>query len=289
MLFEFGEDAVVDHIWMAGERTACSVGGACYYRGHFQIIADEAADARARTGNTMDEACVVYAYADEDFELPVMVTDSRHTRWLLEKTSFVRLDVAVGAAMPSAWYENVPGSAVDRLLSVPRTQPPNWRPTLGTNCEAANPCQVVAILDTTRPWFAENALIDEREQPIDTADIMLLQPGQYTVRVGGRDTHATFDAEAGRRYEVEYDDVCCFACGPWRVKIPGGDEARSQLCSAGEQRVSSFIATSWIEDAATSRVVGGNKWCASDADCPASQCSRAPGQPSGVCAVPELR
>jgi hypothetical protein len=315
VLFEFDEDAIVDDVWMAGEGTDCSVGGACYHRGRFQIIADEAADASARTGNAMDDACVVYAYADDYFELPVTVTDGRHTGWLFEKTSFARFDVVVGTAMPSARYEHVPGSAVpfpvdcvagavhyvalrprderieatdekpsageraiaqrtvvDRLLSVERTQPPDWRPT-------------------TRPWFGETAVIDGHEQPLDAADLMLLAPGQYTVRVHvyADDLQETFDAEAERRYQVEYDEVCCFACGPWRVKIPGGDEARAQLCSGREQTGSSYLRTSWIEDAATSRVVGGDKWCASDADCPASQCALQPGQPSGVCTVPELR
>lgn len=334
VLFEFDEDAIVDRVWMAGEGTECTLGGACYHRGRFQIIADEAADANARTGNATDRGCVVYAYADEDFELPVTVTDGRHTGWLFEKTSFVRFDVATGAPMPAAWYENVPGSAIpfpvdcvagavryvalrprderieakdekpstgeraiaqrtviDRLISVERTQPPDWLPTLGTNCMAANPCQGVATLDTTRPWFGVTAVIDGGEQPLEAADLMLLVPGQYTVRVHarGENLDTTFDAEPERRYAVEYDNVCCYACGPWRVGIPGGDEARDQLCSDREQTVSSYLQTSWIEDAATSRVVAGDKWCASDADCPTSQCSLRPGQVSGVCAVPGLR
>jgi hypothetical protein len=42
----------------------------------------------------------------------VTVADDERTGLLFEKTSFVRFDIAPGAALPSASYENVPGSGV---------------------------------------------------------------------------------------------------------------------------------------------------------------------------------
>ena len=112
VLFEFNDDDTVARFWISGVKTPCVVGGACYHDSYLQIIGDKPIHASRPADTAAGDRCVVYAYADDDFELPVRVTDGTHVGWVFSKASFARFEVATGSATASAWYEFIPGSAI---------------------------------------------------------------------------------------------------------------------------------------------------------------------------------
>jgi hypothetical protein len=338
VLFEFDDDAKVTRFWFTGDRTQCAVGGACYHDGHLQVVADEAADRSARARSAASDRCVVYVYASDDFQFPVAVSDGRDSRRLFAKTSYARFDLTRDAAMPTAWYENAPGSAVtlpiecvgggvhyvalrshaglieaapedpsvgrraiekrylvEHLVPARPSQPSEERPSIWTNCTAADPCRELATLDTVlMRYYRTSAVVVAPEQSYDRVDYMLLHPGRYSVQSSiessaeARDD--TLDLEAGRRYQARHRVLACgkrpksYSAGR---RHSDGEEALAPLCAHRESWDS--VSTTWIEDAATGRVVAGAKWCVSVADCPESTCSLQAGESSGVCDIPELQ
>jgi hypothetical protein len=109
-VFEFNDDATVAGFWIAGDKTPCAVGGACYYRDYLQIIANATAGERPQVNPMTADRCAIYVYADDDFELPVVVTDGSQTGTLLSKSTFARFEGASGAVTISPYYEHIIGS-----------------------------------------------------------------------------------------------------------------------------------------------------------------------------------
>ena len=341
-LFEFSGDATVARYWIAGDKTPCASGGACYHGGYLQLIDDAAPSAKAHASDLTGDRCAIYVYAKEGFELPIVVSDGMKTGWLLGKASFVGFVVASGVTDVSAWYENIPGSVVPMpincvdgeshymalrpnkgVLEVKRenssagagavsgrhvvehlvrvngtvTRSPK---TLWTNCTAVDPCREVAILENggsfSRWGVPFSVGVDSGGQhKVDRHQEhhLLLRPGRYTLSsdlgylpdVGDRTRVDTFDLHAGHRYKANSMAV---VCGRHLLNF-SSKEAQAQLCSDGARAGNNDVETNWFEDIATKRVVAGQKWCASDPQCPESQCLKQEGKALGICAIPELQ
>ena len=341
-LFEFNDAGTVTRFWIASDKTPCAVGGVCYHGGYLQIIADATTSANAHGSTLTSDRCALYVYAEDGFEFPVAVTDGIDTKWLFGQTSFVRFDLARRAASASAWYENMPGSAVPMpiLCTGGESHYMALRPNKGlievkqetssagagavkerylvehlvlahasvaarhpdkiwTNCTAVAPCRELAILDT-RDNFGDDGIrlsmtVNAEEQFRETRgheSHLLLRPGLYTLSstAHSREYYAavkrvdTFELQAGHRYQTERMSVDCG--NPWFAPI--SKEVQAQVCNERLRQGNNSVSTNWFEDVATKRVVAGQKWCASDSECPDSLCSKQDGQPRGICSIPEL-
>jgi hypothetical protein len=336
VLFDFNDDATVARLWITSDKTPCAVGGACYSGGYLHVIADQAISAGANTGKSAGDRCAVYAYADDDFEMPVVVTDGTHTGRLIAKTSFVRFDVATGPTTPSAWYENIPGSAitapincaggedhyvalrpneglievkpvtpstgeraikkrylVERLIAAQPSVAAESPGTILTQCTAADPCHEITVFVS---GYADVSLMVNEEELFPERPHgkfhFLLRPGRYTLSSRVYSIYApqrvdTFDLKAGHRYQMKTRNVYCRGLiAPFSDK-----QAKAQVCKefGGESGDTVSVRTNWFEDAATKRVVAGQKWCADDTECPGSKCSKPAGQTRGICDIPELQ
>jgi hypothetical protein len=175
---------------------------------------------------------------------------------------------------------------VEHLVPVQASQPAEERPSIWTNCTAAEPCLELATVDAPPPPATVGVAIVEADSGSpDVFDHLLLRPGLYTVGSGSlygfparrflarRDT---FEVQAGHRYRMGHRDENC-------AGAPKHREARAEVCEG----LTGWVETFWFEDATTNRVVAGDKWCSSDTDCPGSQCSAQAGQPR-TCAIPAL-
>jgi hypothetical protein len=337
VLLEFADNSTVARFWIASGKKPCAVGSACYHGGYLQVIADAKASVSAHASPPPGDRCVIYVYADNDFEMPVTVTDATRTGALLAKTTFVRFDVATGPASPSAWYENIPGSAatvpvncaggevhylavrpregliefmpvaastgngaiekrflLERLVTVLGSVAPERQPTLWTNCTAEDPCRELASVDIGSSYLVP-AIVDAagqmHEMPRGLSHL-LLKPGRYTMEwssttINRQQRHDTFDLLAGRRYRRMSLDAECGVWKHFKSKAVRALDCREWRSETGEPVRS--LRTIWVEEAATKRVVAGEKWCSSDSDCPASRCLAAGGQPLGICDIAELQ
>ena len=344
-LFEFNDAATVARFWIASDQTPCAVGGACYHSGYLQVIADATSSANAHASTLTSDRCALYVYAEDGFELPIAVTDGIDVGWLLGETSFVRFDLARRAASASAWYENMPGSAVpmpilctggeshymalrpnkglievkqetpsagagavnkrylvERLVSVHGSVAARHPKEIWTNCTAVDLCRELAILDTNANFFTGgfiglSMIVSSEEQFQERPNLeshLLLRPGLYTLssEVDSQENHLspskrvdTFDLQAGHRYRTETMHV---QCGNYWFNFTS-KEVLAQVCIERLRDNNHSVSTNWFEDVATKRVVAGQKWCASDSECPDSLCSKQDGQPRGICSIPELQ
>jgi len=117
VLVEFSDDSTVTAFWIAHDETPCRSSGICYHHGYLQIIANEAVNATARSSTAISDRCVLYTYAEDDFDMPVTVTDGVHVAQVFAKTSFVRSEMPVGQQTVSASISTIPAWVV----SVPVT------------------------------------------------------------------------------------------------------------------------------------------------------------------------
>jgi hypothetical protein len=347
-MFEFNDAATVARFWISSDKTPCAVGGACYHGGYLQIIADAASSDDAHGRSLAGDRCALHVYAEEGFELPVVVTDGTDARSLFGKTSFVRFDVARGAASASAAYENIPGSAVampiqcsggesyyfalqpdkglidvkqrtssagagaisgrylvEHLVLAHASVAARHPGKIWTLCTAVEPCRELAIFVTrdsiwSNHYLGLSMIVNSDEQFQETQDHeshLLLRPGIYTfsTEVSGAGSYTrkrvdTFELQAGHRYQTEQMTV---DCGFGWINTTSKElkaqlkEVKAQFCRA--TMANPNVRTNWFEDMATKRVVAGQKWCASDPDCPYSQCSKQIDQALGICSIPELQ
>jgi hypothetical protein len=143
----------------------------------------------------------------------------------------------------------------------------------------------VAILDSS--WTNLTAVVDAEGHKVAPADYTFLRPGRYTVKyqLMAMDREATIDLRARQRYRVQSRSVLCET--PIRspsFNTPGDQEPACRGLEANLGYVA--VGTVWIDDAATGRVLAGDKWCTVDTDCPSSRCSiRSPEQ--SVCDLPQ--
>lgn len=346
VLFEFNDEATVARFLIASGNKPCMVVGACYHAGYLQLVAEATTSASATGAAPPRDRCDIHVYAEDDFELPISVTDGVHAGRLIAKTSFVRFAVPVGPATVSSWYDTIPGSAapmpincaggeihyialrpemglieaklvkpstgegaikkrhlLERLVAVHASVAPKSLATIWTNCTADDPCRDLAVLDTISDFFngafiglsmSDNGEEQFKEAP-NHKSTLLLRPGMYTwsSEVGSTYTEKremrvdTFEIQAGHRYQTNRISVEC----SWLFSAFSDKVLRDQVCaeSRNGSTDSGSVSTNWFEDVATRRVVAGQKWCSSDAECPESQCLKQAEQPRGICNIPELQ